>query len=50
MRGVRPLLVGLVTAAIGSGCAAPPPIAQFAFLTRIPKTIEPSVEGARGGP
>jgi len=43
MRGARPLLVGLVTAAIGTGCAAPPPIAQFAFLTRIPKTIEPTI-------
>ncbi len=43
MPGARPLLAGLVIAAIASGCAAPPPIAQFAFVTRIPKTVEPTI-------
>jgi len=43
MRGARPLLVGLVTAALGSGCAGPPPISQLAFVTRIPRTLAPTI-------
>jgi len=40
---MRPLLVGLVAVCIGSGCAAPPPISQMAFVTRVPRTVEPTL-------
>ena len=43
MRGARPLLLGVVSAAIGAGCAAPPPNSQLAFVTRIPGMVEPVV-------
>ena len=41
MRRARLLLVGLLAAAAGQACAAPPPISQLAFVTRIPQTLEP---------
>jgi hypothetical protein len=43
MRGSRALLVGLLTAALGWGCAGPPPLARFAFVTRIPQTVAPTI-------
>jgi len=43
MRGARPLLLSLVAAALGSGCAGPPPISQLAFVTRVPRTVEPTL-------
>ena len=40
---MRPLIVGLVAACLGSGCAAPPPISRMAFVTRTPRIVEPTV-------